>query len=126
MNRNEFDTAGTWQGRATACLDAAARLEELGASLAWPRARLLRLALECTLKARLCQARGGAPDSHDLGHLLRLAVHCGLELTDDEQACLVAVDSWCRAADVAMALGDPPAVSWVAQVCRTIAPYDAS
>lgn len=117
--------APTWQARSAACIEAAVRLEEHG-GLGWPRAQVLSRALECSLKAYLCRARGGAPDSQDLGHLLRLALLCGLTLTDDDQACLTAVAAWCRAAEVSMAVGDPPAASWVGQVCRTIVPHAAT
>ena len=45
-----------------------------------PKLRLASLAVEYRLRAFICLSRAGTPDSHDLGHLLRLARLCGLDL----------------------------------------------
>lgn len=69
-----------WRSRGENFLDAAARLDRARSSLAAPLAHLLVVALECHVKAFLCLARGGAPDTQDLSRLLTLAGHCGLVL----------------------------------------------
>lgn len=72
--------AREWLACADACWAAARHLPDQEGRFQLPRLRLAGLAVEYRLRAFICLSRRGTPDSHDLGHLLRLARLCGLDL----------------------------------------------
>ena len=64
--------AREWLACADACWAAARHLPDQEGRFQLPRLRLAGLAVEYRLRAFICLSRRGTPDSHDLGHLLRL------------------------------------------------------
>lgn len=114
MRRVEEPEATRWLARSRACLDAASLLETSSAQ-AWPRARLLHLALECHMKAAIARLRGGIPDTHDLTRLLTLARHCGLHVDQADADTFLTLAGRCDGVDP-----EPPGAGEVEQLCRRL------
>jgi hypothetical protein len=95
MNRQRgsaAEMARHWSSCSDHFLEAAEHLPSARNEMALPRMRLLGVALEYRLKAFLCVARGGAPESRDLSRLAMLATHCGLSLTTRQFESIAALD----------------------------------
>lgn len=119
-----------WRGRGEDFLEAAGRLDRAGSGVGSPLAHLLVVALECHVKAFLCLARGGAPDTSDLSHLLVLAGHCGLVLGAAQQQSIAQLQAVAagsiepapaRSVDAPADTATYPSLADIEMICRHIA-----
>lgn len=117
MKTQQASTAETvryWGACSEHFLEALGHLPPGPPEMALPRLTLMRMALECRLKAFICAARGGAPDSQDLVRLTSLARHCGLVLTGEQ------ADAICRLAHGGPDTNADPAMPRLEAVCNAI------